>query len=166
MTTDLQTIPNAGVIKRLAAMFYDTLLLFGILFTATLIPSLILSPSQQQNANGDVVNELHPLMTGLLFQGYLVAIVIIFFSYFWLKQGQTLGMQAWKLKLVNADNQTPNLRECLLRLCFATISFLALGMGYWWIWIDKENLTWHDRWSKTKVLQLSKEQQQKKKSAK
>ena len=150
---------NAGVVKRLAAMFYDTLLLFGVLFTATLIPSLILSPEQQQNTNGEVVYELHPLMTGPLFQVYLLVIVAVFFCYFWLKQGQTLGMQAWKLKLVNHNHTSPNIKECLLRLLFACISLAPLGLGYWWIWLDKDGLSWHDRWSKTRVLQLTKEQQ-------
>ncbi|WP_019529938.1 RDD family protein [Dasania marina] len=158
MNNTLSSAPNAGLVKRFAAMLYDTLLLFGVLFTATLIPALLLSGSQQQNANGDVVHELHPLMTGLAFQLYLLFIVVLFFSVFWRKQGQTLGMQAWKLKLVNRHNQAPTIKECLLRLLYATISFACLGMGYWWLWIDKEQLTWHDRWSKTRVLQLSKTQ--------
>lgn len=150
---------NAGVIIRFAAMFYDAMLLFGVLFTATLIPALVLAKPQLQNANGNTVYELHPLMTGPLFQGYLVFVVVVFFCSFWCKKGQTLGMQAWKIKLVNTKGAPPTLKECLLRLLFSSISFACVGMGYWWLWFDKNKLTWHDRWSKTRVLQLSKKQQ-------
>ncbi|MCR8923293.1 RDD family protein [Dasania sp. GY-MA-18] len=156
MNDPLSSAPNAGLVKRFAAMFYDTLLLFGVLFTATLIPALLLNGQQQQNANGTVVHELHPLMTGPAFQGYLLLVLVLFFCLFWHKQGQTLGMQAWKLKLVNQHNQPPTILQCLQRLLYALISFACLGMGYWWLWLDKEHLTWHDRWSKTRVLQLSK----------
>lgn len=160
MTTDLSNAPHASILKRFAAMVYDALLLFGVLFTATLIPALILNKPQQQNANGDIVYELHPLMTGVGFQVYLVLLLMLFFCFFWRKQGQTLGMQAWKLKLVDQNNGNPNVKQCLLRFLFAIVSFVPAGLGYWWLWFDKDNLTWHDRWSKTRVLQLSKEQQQ------
>ena len=159
MNNDLKNAPNAGVIKRLAAMFYDLLLLFGVLFTATLIPALALSEASHQNANGDTVYEVPTAMTGPLFQVYLLLVIAAFFCWFWHKQGQTLGMQAWKIKLLSHNNQLPSLAQCLGRLAFATISILCLGMGYWWLWLDKDKLTWHDRWSKTKVVQLTKDQQ-------
>ena len=158
MTKTIESVPpsHASVIKRFAAMFYDGLLLFGILFTATLIPSLILSPTQQENSNGDIVYELHPLMSGIIFQLYLLSIVIIFFCYFWHKQGQTLGMQAWKIKLVDNDGNNPSLKQCLLRLAYASVSLSCFGLGYFWYWMNKDRLTWHDKWSNTRVLQLKK----------
>lgn len=151
----LNPIPKASLIKRLAAMFYDTLLLFGILFTATLIPSLLLKTAPTVNQNGDVVHELNPLLSGLSFQVYLLTITVAFFCYFWLRQGQTLGMQAWKLQLVSRDRRPLSLKQCLLRTLYASISIACFGLGYWWLWLDKDKLTWHDRWSKTEVLQLS-----------
>ena len=165
MTIDISNAPNAGVLKRLAAMFYDLLLLFGVLFTATLIPALLFSEPTHQNASGDTVYEVPTAMTGPLFQVYLICVIAIFFSWFWHKQGQTLGMQAWKIKLLSQDNQLPSLTQCIIRLLGATLSLLCLGMGYWWLWIDKDKLTWHDRWSKTKVVQLSKDQQMQLKKA-
>lgn len=163
MNNPLVQAPSAGVVKRFAAMFYDAMLLFGIMFTATLIPALLLNESLPKTSNGEVVHEMHPLLTGPFFQLYLALVLISFFCLFWTKQGQTLGMQAWKLKLIDEHGQPPALSACLLRLILALASFACLGMGYWWLWIDKDGLTWHDRWSKTRVVQLTKEQQNSKK---
>jgi len=147
----------AGPVKRLAAMVYDSLLLFGVLFTATLIPSLILDQSSSLSMeNEQVVHELNPLMTGLPFQLYLIAVTGLFFCWFWRSSGQTLGMQAWRLKLEANDGQSPTIMQCLIRLLAACLSLLCFGAGYWWIWIDKEKLSWHDRLSKTRVIVLPK----------
>jgi len=47
-------------------------------------------------------------------------------------------------------------RDALLRLAAACVSIAALGFGYWWIWVDRERLAWHDRWSGTTVVVLPK----------
>lgn len=145
-------LPTAGVIKRLAAMVYDSLLVFGVLFTATL-PALLLSRITQVQ-NNEVIHELTPLAQGIVFQLYLLLVVIAFFCWFWKKNGQTLGMQAWRLQLVSRNGDTLRLSQCLLRLLGATISLLCIGLGYWWAWIDREHLTWHDRLSNTRVIVL------------
>ncbi|MFA7552973.1 MAG: RDD family protein [Spongiibacteraceae bacterium] len=147
----------AGVMRRLAAMVYDALLLFGVLFTATL-PTLLLAPKQlattQQTAisNEQVVHELPTLAGGWLFQIYLLLVFCSFFCWFWRKNGQTLGMQAWRLHIEDMSGQKISLKQCLLRLLGAAVSIACLGAGYWWIWIDKDGLSWHDRWSKSRMV--------------
>jgi uncharacterized RDD family membrane protein YckC len=153
-----ETLPTAGVIRRLAAMVYDSLLVFGVLFTATL-PTVFLQPAQDAAiANEQVVNELPNLVDGWPFQLYLLAVYGGFFCWFWMKNGQTLGMQAWRLRIENDKGQTIAFHQCLLRLLGAVISCLLLGAGYWWIWIDKQQLSWHDRLSKSRVVVLPKKQ--------
>ena len=151
--TDSQTqYPSAGVIKRLAAMTYDSLLIFGLLFTAT-IPTLFFQTGQKlDKANEQVVHELPTLVEGWPFQSYLLLVYISFFCWFWRKNGQTLGMQAWRLYVVDKQGQTISLKQCLQRIAGAFVSAACLGMGYWWVWIDKDNLTWHDRWSDTRIV--------------
>ncbi|MFT7130846.1 MAG: putative RDD family membrane protein YckC [Gammaproteobacteria bacterium] len=158
MASNFPEQPTAGPLKRLAAMVYDSLLLFGVLFTATLIPSLILDKSTKpQMENEQVLHELSPLMTGFSFQIYLLAVTVLFFCWFWKTSGQTLGMQAWRLKLEDYDGQTPTILQCVVRLVAAFFSLLCLGAGYWWIWIDKDAMSWHDRLSKTRIIVLPKE---------
>ena len=155
MTSSTESLPNAGVIRRLAAMVYDSLLVFGILFAATL-PAVLLQPAQQNISNEDVVHELPPLAEGWPFQLYLLLVYISFFCWFWRRNGQTLGMQAWRLQIQDMAGNRISLIQCLQRLLFAAISILCLGLGYWWIWIDKEGQSWPDRWSKSRVVVLPK----------
>ena len=152
-----QPSPSAGVIRRIAAMLYDTMLMFGVLFSATLIPSLVLTQDAVKAVkNEEVVHELHPLMTGLPFQLYLLTLWVIFFCWFWHKNGQTLGMQAWRLKIEDINGSNISILQCLMRLLGASISVLCLGAGYWWIWIDKEGRSWHDHWSASRVSLIPK----------
>lgn len=160
MKENIESLPKAGVIKRLAAMVYDSLLVFGVLFTATFIvtiPSLFLEPENQVTINNEqVVNELPKLADGWPFQVYLIVVYAGFFCWFWVKNGQTLGMQAWRLRIEDMSGNNLTLRQSLLRLLGAFISTLCLGAGYWWIWIDKDHLSWHDRLSKSRVVILPK----------
>jgi uncharacterized RDD family membrane protein YckC len=151
-----QPLPTAGILRRLAAIVYDSMLVFSILFAATL-PSLLLDKTADSGIdNGQVVHELHPLVSGLLFQLYLLVIVVAFFCWFWRKNGQTLGMQAWRLQLEDMNGNRISFTQCLQRLAGATISCLCLGAGYWWILIDKNSLSWHDHWSKSRIVVLAK----------
>ncbi len=152
MTTPETALPNAGVIKRLAAMTYDSLLIFGLLFTAT-IPALFFQAEQSlDKSNEQVVHELPTLVDGWPFQMYLLLVYISFFCWFWRRNGQTLGMQAWRLHVEDMQGQRITLKQCLQRIAGAFVSAACLGAGYWWLWFDKDNLTWHDRWSKTRIV--------------
>jgi uncharacterized RDD family membrane protein YckC len=152
-----QDLPNAGLVKRLAAMVYDTFLVFAVLALATLIASLFLGSNQPATVdNAEVIHQLNPMLSGPIFQAYLLAVMSLFFCWFWHNNGQTLGMQAWRLQIVASDGGRPGWRQCVIRLLAATLSFACLGMGYWWIWIDRERLSWHDRLSKTRIIQLPK----------
>jgi uncharacterized RDD family membrane protein YckC len=153
-SSDESTVSGAGPVRRLMALMYDGFLLLGVLFLATLIPAII--THQLKPMTGDKVYDLPPLFQGAGFSIYLVVITLLFFSYFWRKNGQTLGMQAWRLKLVNLDGKQPSWVQCFLRGAVAIVSVLAAGAGYFWILIDKENLSWQDRASNTRVLLLPK----------
>ncbi len=146
-------LPNAGVIKRLAAMVYDSFLVFAVLALATLIPSLLMGrnlPTAIENEH--VVHELNPMLSGIGFQLYLLAVIASFFCWFWHNNGQTLGMQAWRLRIESSSGGKPGWGQCVIRLLAACLSIACLGLGYWWIWLDKGKLSWHDRLSKTRIV--------------
>jgi uncharacterized RDD family membrane protein YckC len=149
--------PNAGVLKRLAAMVYDSFLAFAVLALATLIPSLLIGRNQPSVVDNEhVVHELNPMLSGIGFQLYLLLVTAIFFCWFWHKNGQTLGMQAWRLKIESSTGGNPGWSQCTIRLLVACLSLACLGMGYWWIWFDKDKLSWHDRLSNTRIVQMPK----------
>lgn len=158
MTENQQLLPNAGVVPRLAAMIYDGLLLFALLCLATLLAVLVTGQIDTDipEASSKVMHKADPLLSGWGFQLYLLCVVMGFYSLFWRKNGQTLGMQAWRIQLQNAEGGKPGWGQCVVRCLAAIVSIGAAGLGYWWIWLDKENRSWHDRLSGTTVVRLPK----------
>lgn len=75
----------------------------------------------------------------------------------WRRGGQTLGMRPWRLKVVSADGTAPSWRALCQRYAMATGSLLLAGMGFWWAWVDRDKLTWHDRVSGTRMIRLPKQ---------
>ena len=134
----LLNAPSASLIKQLISMLYDSLLIASILFLAT----AILLPFNQGNA----IN--HPA-----YHIYLILIVFIFYSWFWNKTGQTLGMKVWKIKIINEYGLNPSWATSFLRLMFALLSIACFGLGYLWRLFTP--YTWHDRLSQTRIIDVS-----------
>ena len=156
-TTEQPLVP-AGVLPRLMAMLYDAMLLFALLCMATLLAVLVtgkLDPNIPE-ASSKVMHEADPLLAGLGFQLYLVAVVIGFYCLFWRKNGQTLGMQAWRIQVQTQHGDKPGWLRCIARCLAAVISIAPGFLGYFWIWVDKENCSWHDRLTGTRVMRLPK----------
>jgi uncharacterized RDD family membrane protein YckC len=124
-------------------MLYDTLLVLALMMivTAAFLPI----------TGGEAItaDRFGPLE--YVYRSVLLLVPLIFFGGFWTRRGQTLGMTAWRLKLQRLDGSLPQWGDVLKRLAGACVSLLALGFGYWWIWIDRDRLAWHDRWSGTRV---------------
>ncbi|MFB1010259.1 MAG: RDD family protein, partial [Thiopseudomonas sp.] len=49
-----------------------------------------------------------------------------------------------------------SLTPALLRFVISIISWLALGLGFWWMLFSKNKATWHDTYSESIVIQLPK----------
>ena len=74
----------------------------------------------------------------------------------WHRGGQTLGMRPWRLRVVAVDGGDASWRALLERYAIGTLSLLLAGAGFWWAWIDRDRLTWHDRASGTRLLRMPK----------
>ena len=134
----------APLIKRLLAIFYDSFLLIAVLFLAMALLLLVSGGHEFQAGN--------PLITA-----YLLLVCFVFFGWFWTHGGQTLGMQAWKLRLQRTDGGPISLWQALLRFLVAFPSLLLFGLGMLWMLVDRERMTWHDRFSESVIVRLPKE---------
>ncbi|GAB3093517.1 RDD family protein [Aestuariicella hydrocarbonica] len=147
----INTLPNASLIKRLAAMVYDSLLImavamaYGAAFLAIKysIFQVELSPNERAE------------MGTAGFIG-LILVLEMFFWFFWCRGGQTLGMRAWRLVLVQDNGHTPSLLQAMVRSLIAPLSLGLLGLGYWWALWDRQGRSWHDIASHTHVVVLPK----------
>lgn len=70
----------------------------------------------------------------------------------WRHGGQTLGMRPWRLRVVAVDGGRPKTSALLRRYAVGTLSVLLAGLGFWWAWLDRDRLTWHDRASDTRLV--------------
>lgn len=150
MTTE--QLPSAHLLKRLIAMVYDSLIVmavamaYGALFLSIKHAIFDIELAQDQRASIGT-----PGFFGL------ILVLQAFFWFFWCRGGQTLGMRAWRLQVVQLNsNHTPNLLQALVRGLVGPFSILLCGLGYWWCLWDKDGQTWHDKASGTRMVQLEK----------
>lgn len=84
------------------------------------------------------------------------AIAGLYATMSWRRGGQTLGMRPWRLHLRGLDGQPPGWGALWRRYAMGTLSLAIGGLGFWWAWVDRDRLTWHDRCSGTKLVRLPK----------
>ena len=106
-TNDINYI-NVGFIKSILVCIYDLMLLFSVLFFMSL-PVLLFSDGQA-------------IINSILYQLYLLIIIVFYYLWFWIKHNQTLGMRSWKVYIVNERNESKlSVGQCLLRLVISLL---------------------------------------------
>jgi len=148
MTNPAFSEPAPSLLRRLAAFVYDLLLLFGLwILTSALM--LVLT-------GGHLANLVRPQWLDWLFRVALVAVTATFFVWFWTHGGQTLGMRAWRLKLVTENGDPVGMRQALWRLAGGIVAIVPAGLGLWLAAADPHHRAWHDRISGTRMIVLKK----------
>lgn len=116
---------------------------------------LIAGPDTSVLVDGRVQTD--PLLSNILFV-LMLGSSSGFYLWFWTHSGQTLGMLAWRIKLVNQEGQLVNIQQGIVRLLAAWPAFFLLGFGYLWMYVDPAGDAVHDKFSKTKVVVVPKSQ--------
>lgn len=146
--------PAALVGRRLLALSYDA-------FPVVALWMVVAVPFALADAaiSGDPRHNIGPFspMQWLLWAAcWLVTGAYAVLS--WRRGGQTLGMRPWRLRVVAADGGPATTRAACLRFVVGTASLLPGGLGFWWAWVDRDRLAWHDRASHTRVVRIEKKQ--------
>jgi uncharacterized RDD family membrane protein YckC len=120
-------------------MIYESLLVFGVAFVASL-------PFIGVNAISAGA------WTRQVYQGYLMLVIGLYFVACWRNRGQTLAMKTWKLRLVGAEGARITLGQALLRYVLAWPCLLLGGIGIFYALVDSERRFLHDRVSGTRIV--------------
>lgn len=124
----------AGLRRRLASMLYETMLLLGVLALTFMVPNLLLG----------MFFEITP--PGWVAWIHVFVVLGIYFVWYWHRQGQTLAMQTWRLKVVDAVTGKPlDVKRSGLRYVLSWPSVLLCGVGLLWAVFDRDRQFLHDR---------------------
>jgi len=160
--------PDASVLKRLYALIYDGLLLVAIDLVVVLLPASFLITFKQVDTHSS--SYLVSVIGGILLTH------LLFYGWFWTHGGQTLGMRAWKLKLISTnDGGTINWLQALKRFLLGLPAWLLLVLAaldlfstgrtvntalilfglLWWVMDNRAGL-WRETISHSRMIQLPK----------
>lgn len=104
--------------RRFAAFLYEGVLLFGVLFFAGFLYSVL---TRQQHA-----------MQGRAGMGLFLFIVLgLYFVSFWTRSGQTLAMKTWHLRVVDATGQPLGWGRAVFRYLLSWLWFLPALVSVW-----------------------------------
>jgi uncharacterized RDD family membrane protein YckC len=144
MNIDLGNAAAPGLLRRLAAIFYDSWLVVGIWLLGVIIDTFV----RDEKGLGLAISHL-PL------QLFFIVAPLLFFGWFWTHGGQTLGMRAWRLKLLADSGEPVSARQAIVRFFAACLSALVLALGYLWVLFDRDRKSWHDHISGTRLVMLA-----------
>ena len=122
------------LLRRAAAFVYDSLLMTAVFFVVA-----------------GVAVYLNDLRTvgGAAFYALLWLVAGVFLVVFW-RNGRTLGMQAWKLRIVAAADGAPaRTGPLVLRYVLGSALF---ALTWLWMLVDRDGLALHDRFSGTRIV--------------
>ncbi len=145
--------PRAGLLRRMAALLYDAFLVAAIWMSLGLVLQLIFGTGTTQLVDDRVV--IDPFYSAFVFF-VMVSSAATFYIWFWRRTGQTLGMIAWRIKVVGTDNQAIPLKQGLIRFFAAWPAFWLFGLGYFWLYIDANRDAVHEKLSASKTILLPK----------
>jgi uncharacterized RDD family membrane protein YckC len=138
---------SAGFLRRVAALIYDAFLLAALLMAFT-GAALFLTKGRA----------IVPETVGSWVYTYYAGEVAIIAGYYvanWLRSGQTLGMRAWRLRAVNASGNSMSFGAAILRSVFGFLAWAPAALGVLWLYLDPDHLALHDRFSRTRVVRLT-----------
>ena len=170
MSTHSAARGAGGILRRLGAGCYDGLLVGGLLMVSVGLATYLTRPA------GDGAT-LEAFPHRLLYQGVGLVVIVAYFGVSWTRRGETLGMKAWRLRLLTDRDALPSWRHVLLRLAIAlplwltpvagllmfmhhavpawlataTALPLAVSLGAAW----PRGVSLHDRASATRVVEIA-----------
>lgn len=149
-----QELASPSLLRRFAAIFYDAWLVFALLLACVGLMILL-----RIGISGELLIKNQPAISGIwrIPTFLLMSLALChFYVYFWVKNGQTLGMQTWRIQLKSTNSSNISLKQAYIRFAMAILSVISLGIGFIWMYVSPDKLSWHDRVSNTRLVLLPK----------
>jgi uncharacterized RDD family membrane protein YckC len=128
--------------RRLLAMLYDGLVLLALLILAAAVALPF----------GDVDKTA---FKDLWYTLWLLAVCFAYLGGCWRYGGMTMGMRAWRIRLISSNDLAVSWPGCLLRFLVGLVSLGLLGLGIFWALVDSRNRGWHDLAARTLLIRLN-----------
>lgn len=144
-------------------MLYESLLLFGVVFVAALIFDV-------------ATQSRHALTLRHQREFWLFFVLGVYFVFFWSRNGQTLAMKTWRIRVVDKEKTKLPIIKAIVRYCLAWMWFLpglaiaaqlglktwssvavvAIGTLFWALTaaLDKDHQFLHDKLAKTRLIHV------------
>ncbi len=121
-----ELLAPATFIKRLMAVVYDGLISVAVLLLTTwaytIVAGYMIGWEKYERMAEEGSIKTDPILTFVLF-----LVLYLFFGYFWTRNGQTLGMQVWRIRIQNLNGLSVSWSQALRRyVAAASILFAAL----------------------------------------
>ena len=117
--------------RRLAALAYESVLLFAVLFVGAYLFVAIAGRSPDG-------------VLRWIFFSYLACLAGAYFVFCWMRSGQTLAQKAWGMKVVGNDGALLSMRAATLRYLLA-LAGVTTGVSLLWAAFDPQRQFLHDR---------------------
>lgn len=150
----------AGFVSRAIALIIDLLLVVITQITIVVIIRLLLNffgldelaaaifePKDGQTSSA-LVTVLRWVLT-VIGSFLMLAVYLIFF---WTLIDQSLGQILMGLRVVRTDGRSMTIMVSIRRMVGYYVSFIALGLGFFWVLIDDRRQGWHDKLADTVVV--------------
>ena len=131
---------------RAAATLYDLFPMIGLWMLTAAIALLV--------THGEVDAAHPPAAWHAALQFALLTVTAAYFSISWARGGQTIGMRAWRTRVVSTDGLALPWPRALLRFALALVSLLAFGLGFAWCLFDRRRRSWHDIVARSELVRL------------
>lgn len=140
MNTNNPLSQPASLRRRFAAILYDAFLIVALLMLVA-TPAVLL--------NGGVLHDGTPAgeIKNGLFLIYLLCWTVAFYTWFWTHGGQTLGMNAWKIRITGNNGRAITWKQAVIRCLSA-----CLGLANLSCLISQDKRGWHEQLSGTRTI--------------
>ena len=122
---ELSTLPAPQFWRRVSCCLYEQLVLLGVIALTFLAPNLGL---------GILFGVSLPSWLTFL---YLYSVLGVYFVWYWTKSGQTLAMQTWRIRMIEAKGFNLTRRQAIWRYVYGSLWIVPCVFLQWIFRLEK-----------------------------